>query len=195
MDASTSLPDASTSAPGAYFPLRSTVHSFPHPSVLTRARSQPGPCRVLSSCYFLSDEDLWFWTRDRTSRDGLTFVHKFSRLCASQKRVRRWRPKLNSTRATTPSLEARSAQFGRQTLLPTPPLRPRPVRPGSRGVCGPGLRTTSSVAAPSARLVRVEPSFVQPGVMELSRPRSSRVAFMPPRMSSPGRVGKRSSTA
>ncbi len=65
------------------------------------------------------DEDTLFQTWQWDER-GLTIVHKFSRLCASQKRVRRRRPKLNTTRATTPSLEARSARFGRQTLLPTP---------------------------------------------------------------------------
>ena len=40
------LPDASASTPRAVFALGATVHPFPLPSVLTRTRSQPGPCRA-----------------------------------------------------------------------------------------------------------------------------------------------------
>jgi hypothetical protein len=76
VDASTSLPDASTSAPGAYSRINSIVHFFPTPSILTRTRSQPGPCRGLACPHhFLSDDDLRLQTGKKTSRDGLTNVH------------------------------------------------------------------------------------------------------------------------
>jgi hypothetical protein len=87
---------------------------------------------------------------------GLTIVHKSSRLCESRERVRRWRlVELKTTRATTPSLEARSAQFGRQTLLPAS-YPETPARKAGVSCClGLGLETQSPSTVTSARLVRI----------------------------------------
>lgn len=56
--------------PGAYFAIGSKDHSFPFPSVLTRTRSQPGPCRERSSFLSPSDKVSRFQTRKRRTETG-----------------------------------------------------------------------------------------------------------------------------
>ena len=98
------------------------------------------------------------------------------------------------TRATTPSLEARSAQFGRQTLLPASSPETPARKAGVSRCLGLALETQSPSTVTSARLVRILELYDVKG-HEIAPTTLSCVAIMPLRASSLGSDRKRSMTA
>jgi hypothetical protein len=93
----TSLPNAPASTLGASCALGATDYLLPHPSLLTRTRSQPGPCREVCSSTSHSapsicesncrDRATWFTERNAVTLDELlgrwheggVWVHPFVR--------------------------------------------------------------------------------------------------------------------